>query len=160
VVTRPNGSGEVDSVQRIPIKQLMEGSDTDLNVKLIGGEEIRVPDVAKIIVQGNVVHPGVFPVLDPIAINTVTAAIAQAQGLAQYADHKAFIYRTDEQGVKHTIPVPLWDILQRKKPDMILQAKDTLYIPDSPRRRITQTAIQTATGVGASATNTAILIAH
>jgi hypothetical protein len=138
----------------------MDGADPDLNLKLTGGEEVRIPDVGKIIVEGSVVHPGVFPVLDPITVNTVTSAVAQAQGLAQYAEHKAYIYRTDDQGVKHTIDVPLWDILQRKKPDMILQAKDILYVPDSPKRRITQTAIQAMTGVGMSATNTAILVAR
>lgn len=158
IVTRPNGSSDTPSVQRIPVKTLFAGTDPDLNIKLTGGEDIRVPIVENVIVQGNVVKPGVYPVLDPLALNTVTNAIAQAQGLAQYADHKAFIYRTDDQGVKHTIPVPLWDILQRRKPDMILQARDTLYIPDSPRRRIVQTAVNSATGVAGSAAVASIYV--
>jgi polysaccharide export outer membrane protein len=157
IVTRANGSSDVQSVQRIPAKALLEGSETELNLRLTGGEEIRVPDVAKIIVQGSVNHPGVFPVLDPIANNTVTSAIAQAAGLAQFAEHTAYIFRTDEQGVKHEIKVPLWDILQRRKPDMLLQAKDTLYIPDSPKRRVTQTTINSLTGIGSSAATTAII---
>jgi polysaccharide biosynthesis/export protein len=160
IVTRPNGSSDVQSVQRIPTKALIEGSEPELNIPLTGGESIRVPDVAKIIVEGSVNHPGVFPVLDPISTNTVTSAIAQAAGLAQYADHTAFIYRTDEQGVKHEIKVKLWDILQRKKPDVLLQAKDTLYIPDSPKRRITQNTINSLTGVGTSAATTAIITAR
>jgi polysaccharide export outer membrane protein len=160
VITRPNGSSDAQLVQRIPVKLLMQGNDPELNLKLIGGEEIRVPIVDTVIVQGNVVHPGVFPVLDPISMNTVISAIAQAQGLSQYADHKAYIFRVDEQGVKHTINVPLWDILQRKKPDVILQARDTLYIPDSPKRRITQTTISTMTGLGSSAATAAIYVAR
>jgi polysaccharide export outer membrane protein len=160
VITRPNGSSDTQLVQRIPVKLLMQGNDPELNLKLIGGEEIRVPIVDTVIVQGNVVHPGVFPVLDPISMNTVISAIAQAQGLSQYADHKAYIFRVDEQGVKHTINVPLWDILQRKKPDVILQARDTLYIPDSPKRRITQTTISTMTGLGSSAATAAIYVAR
>jgi polysaccharide export outer membrane protein len=160
IVTRPNGSPDSQSVQRIPVKALISGADPALNIKLTGGEEIRVPVVENIVVQGSVAHPGVFPVLDPISINTVSSAIAQAQGLIQYADHKAFIYRVDDQGVKHTIKVPLWDILQNKKPDMILQARDTLYVPDSPRRRITQNTINSLTGVGASATTAAIYVAR
>jgi polysaccharide export outer membrane protein len=158
IVTRPNGSSETPSVQRIPVKTLLAGTDPELNIKLTGGEEIRVPVVDNVIVQGNVVKPGEYPVLDPLSLNTVTSAIAQAQGLAQYADHNAFIYRTDDQGVKHTIPVPLWDILQRRKPDMILQARDTLYIPDSPRRRITQTALNSVTGVAGSAVVASIYV--
>lgn len=149
VVTRPNG-GSDQSVQRIPTKALMEGLDPELNLKLTGGEEIRVPEVGKIVVQGSVMKPGVYPVLDPIANNTVSTAIAQAGGLAQFADHQAYIFRVDEKGNKFQIPVPLWDIINRKKPDMVLQAKDILQVPDSPKRRITQTTIQSLTGVGAA----------
>jgi polysaccharide export outer membrane protein len=160
VVTRRDGPAGSQSVQRIPVKALLAGTDPALNLKLTGGEDVRVPPVETIIVQGSVAHPGVFPVLDPISINTVSSAIAQAQGLIQYADHKAFIYRVDDQGVKRTIKVPLWDILQNRKPDMILQARDTLYVPDSPKRRITQNTINSLTGVGASATTAAIYIAR
>ena len=121
---------------------------------------MRIPEVARIIVQGNVARPGVYPVLEPLTNNTVTSALAQAGGLAQFAEHTAYIYRTDEQGVKHTIEVPLWEILKRRKPDVGLQARDTLYVPDSPKRRITQTAIQAVTGVAATASTTAIIAAH
>jgi polysaccharide export outer membrane protein len=159
IVTRQNGTTDIQSVQRISVRPLIEGTEQDLNLALTGGEEIRVPEVSKLIVQGNVLKPGVYPVLEPLSNNTVTSALAQAGGLAQFADHTAFIFRTDEQGVKHEIMVPLWEILQRKKPDMVLQARDTLYIPDSPKRRITQTTIQALTGVGTSAATTAI-IAH
>jgi polysaccharide export outer membrane protein len=160
IVTKANGSTDTQSVQRIPVKQLIEGIDAELNIKLTGGEEVRIPEVARIIVQGNVARPGVYPVLEPLTNNTVTSALAQAGGLAQFAEHTAYIYRTDEQGVKHTIEVPLWEILKRRKPDVGLQARDTLYVPDSPKRRITQTAIQAVTGVAATASTTAIIAAH
>jgi polysaccharide biosynthesis/export protein len=160
IVTRPNGSPDAQSVQRIPAKPLLEGTDPDLNLQLTGGENIRVPEVYHIVVEGNVNRPGVYPVLEPLSMNTVTSALAQAGGVAQFAEHTAYIYRTDEQGVKHTITVPLWDILKRKKPDMILQAKDTLYVPDSPKRRVTATTIQALTGVGTTAATTAIITAH
>src|SRR6266540_2868075 len=35
-------------VQRIPLTALMEGLDPTLNIKLTGGEEIRVPEIGKI----------------------------------------------------------------------------------------------------------------
>ena len=152
IVTRQNGAGGSQWVQRIPVKQLIEGSDPELNLKLSGGEEIRVPESGKIVVTGSVARPGVFPMLDSLSKNTVSTVIAQAGGLAPFADHVAYILRVDDQGVTHTIPVPLWDIINRRQPDMSLQAKDILQVPDSPRRRMTQTAIQTVTGVGAAAT--------
>jgi polysaccharide export outer membrane protein len=160
IITRPNGSPDAQSVQRVPIKALLEGLDASLNIKLTGGEELRVPEVGKMVVEGNIAKPGVYPVLDPTARNTVSTAIAQAGGLSQYADHTAYIYRADDQGVTHTIEVPLWDILNRRKPDMTLQARDILHVPDSPKRRMTQTAIQTLTGVGATATTGLLIYRH
>jgi polysaccharide biosynthesis/export protein len=160
IITRPNGSPDSQSVQRVPIKALIEGLDASLNIKLTGGEELRVPEVGKMVVEGNIAKPGVYPVLDPTARNTVSTAIAQAGGLSQFADHIAYIYRADDQGVTHTIEVPLWEILNRKKPDMTLQARDILHVPDSPKRRMTQTAIQTLTGVGAAATSATLVYRH
>ena len=159
VVTKANGPDGAQSVQRIPFKQLLLGADPDLNIKLVGGEAIRVPEVGKIIVEGSVARPGSYPVIDPVSNNTVTTAIAQAGGLIQFAAHEAYIIRIDDQGLTHRIFVPLWDIQNRKKPDVTLLARDILQVPDSPKRRITQTAIQTLSGVGAGAT-TGLLIYH
>lgn len=159
IVTRPNGSSG-QSVQRIPLKALLAGADPELNIKLLGGEEIRIPPVGQIIVEGSVVKPGPYPVLDPISLNTVTTAIAQAGGLIQYAAHTVFIIRIDDQGVTHRITVPLWDIQKHKKPDVTLQARDILQVPDSSARRITQNTINSITGVGAAATTAAIYVAR
>ncbi|HWE50772.1 MAG TPA: polysaccharide biosynthesis/export family protein [Bryobacteraceae bacterium] len=160
IVTRPNGDAGAQSVRRIPWKTLLAGTDPELNLILTGGEEIRVPEVAKIIVEGSVARPGVYPVQDPVTLNTVSTAIAQAGGLIQFADHKAFILRVDDQGVTHTIPVPLWEIINRRKPDITLQARDILQVPDSPKRRITQTTINSLTGIGTTAATTSIYLAH
>lgn len=143
--------------QRIPLKPLIDATDPALNIRLVGNENVRVPAVLTMVIEGNVAHPGVYPVLDPMVNNTVTSAIAQAGGLAPFADHKAFIYRTDDNGDRHTLAVPLWEILQRRKQDVALLPHDTLYIPDSPRRRIAATTVQALTGVGTTAATTAII---
>jgi polysaccharide biosynthesis/export protein len=150
IVTRPNGENSPQSIQRIPVKALIAGSDPLLNIKLTGGEEIRVPDVGKFIVAGSVNKPGAYPILDS-AENTVTTAIAQAQGTVQYFSHIAYIYRPDDKGAPHEITVDLGKILKRKAPDVTLQARDVLYVPDSSGRRIAQTTVTAMTGVGASA---------
>jgi polysaccharide export outer membrane protein len=158
VITRADDAGGAGLARRISVKRLMQGNEPDLNLKLIGGEAISVPQVSTIVVEGSVIKPGIYPVQDPLSLNTVTTAIAQAGGLAQYADHKAYIYRTDEEGLRHTIEVPLWDIQNRKKPDVILQARDILQIPDSPKRRITQAVVTTATGTAAGAVLASIYV--
>jgi polysaccharide biosynthesis/export protein len=158
VVTRPNGD-DTQSVQRVPVKALIDGSDPQLNLKLVGGEEIRVPEVGKIVISGSVAKPGVYPVLDA-ASNTVTTAIAQAQGLAQFAAHTAYIYRPDDQGAKHEIMVDLFKILKRQSPDVTLQARDILYVPDSSGRRITATTLDRLAGFGASTASGTLIYHH
>ncbi len=91
-----------------------------------------------IVVEGSVAKPGVYPIPYTGQLPTVTTAIAQAGGLIQYADHRAFIIRVDDQGLTHTIAVQLWDIMNRKKPDISLQPGDILQVPDSPKRRLLQ----------------------
>lgn len=150
IVTRPNGSTNTQSVQRINIKSLMSLSDPELNIKLTGGEDIRVPDVGKIIVAGSVTHPGPYPVMDGGA-NTVITAIAQAQGTIQYFSHTAWLYRPDANGKVNEIKIPLGDILARKKPDIPLQARDVLYVPDSSGRRIGQEIATALTGTSTGA---------
>ncbi len=156
VVTRPNGNSGEQSIQRIPAKALMAGGDQSLNLSLTGGEEIRVPEVGKIVVWGNVTKSGIYPVLDA-GTSTVTTVIAQAEGLAPFAAKEAFIYRPDEQGVKHEIRVDLQSILKRKSSDVTLQARDVLYIPDSSGRRVTAQTIDRLSGF-ASAAGSGLLI--
>jgi polysaccharide biosynthesis/export protein len=150
IVTRPNGDANAQSIQRIPVKALINASDPELNIKLTGGEQIRVPDVGKVIVAGSVTKPGPYPIIDG-AENTVMTTIAQAGGTVQYYSHIAYLYRPDDKGAMHEITVPLQDILKRKAADIPLQAKDVLYVPDSSGRRLAQTAVTAMTGVGASA---------
>ena len=45
------------------------------------------------------------------------------------------VARTDEKGATHEIQIPLRDIMNRKAPDVTLQARDVLYVPDSSGRR-------------------------
>jgi len=150
VVSRPNGDTGEQSVQRIPAKALMAGTDPALNLKLTGGEEIRVPEIGKVVVWGNVTKSGVYPVMDG-GVSSVTTAIAMAEGLAAYAAKEAFIYRPDDQGVKHEIRVDLWNILKRKAPDVTLQARDVLYVPDSTGRRLTAQTLDRVAGFAATA---------
>jgi polysaccharide export outer membrane protein len=156
VVTRPNGPSSPPLIQRIPIKALLAGNDPDLNIELVGDEQISIPEVGKLVVTGNVTQPGAYPVLDPIEMNTVKSAIAQARGLAQYWNTTGYIYRMDEKGAIHEMTIPLRKIMDRKAPDVTLQAHDVLYVPDSSGRRITQEVVTMLMGMGPAVTNALI----
>ncbi|MDQ6698672.1 MAG: SLBB domain-containing protein, partial [Acidobacteriota bacterium] len=132
------------------VKSLIDGDDPELNLKLTGGEEIRVPDMGRIFVAGNVKKPGAFPVQDSTD-TTVIKAIALAEGLEPFAAKHAFIYRPDDATHgKKEILIELNKILARKSPDVALQARDILYIPDNSGRRITVGALERLAGFGAS----------
>ena len=140
-------------VERIPLKRLMKDADPTVNYELHGGEEIRVPEAGKIFVVGNVHKPGAFPVRDAND-NSVLRMVALSEGLMPFAAKEAYIYRD-----KQEIPVELEKIMQRKSPDVRLEADDVFYIPDNKTRRTTFTVIDRITAFG-SATASGLLIWH
>jgi polysaccharide export outer membrane protein len=155
LVSRQGADKKTALVQRIPIHTLIDNADPEVNLKLTGGEEIRVPVAPKITVAGNVKKPGSYPVKENSEM-TVMKAIAMAEGTAQYWGNKAYIYRSDDAtGKKNEIEVPLGEIMKRKAADVPLIARDILYVPDSTGKR----SIEKALGI-AGATASGILIFH
>ncbi|MGA2133250.1 MAG: polysaccharide biosynthesis/export family protein [Bryobacteraceae bacterium] len=146
----PDGS-LTSLIQRIPVRGLIDAADATLNVTLIGGEEVRVPEVGRVYVIGNVKKPGAFPVQDG-AESTVLKMLALSEGLMPYAAKDAFVYRREGNGSKNEIVVPLARIMQRKAPDTPLLANDILYVPDNKGRRLTLGALEKILifGTGAS----------
>lgn len=138
--------------QRINLEALQLNKDPALNVMLKGGEVVSVPTAPKVWVTGNVTHPQAVPIRNP-ADATVLKVVASAEGLTQYYGKTAYIYRADEKGVRHEIPVPLKDIYHHTKQDVPLLADDILLIPDdngTKRREMIQ-VLQTLGAAGASA---------
>jgi len=157
IITRPNGTTGVQSTQRIPVKALLEGSDPQLNILLTGGEEIRVPVSGMVVVSGNVKESGVFPVEEG-GTTTVLTAIARAKGLGDFQPKMAYIFRPDEQGTRHEIPVELKLIQQRKSPDVMLQPKDLLYVPNNDRAKTWNQILTTLVPLGTAATSAGIYL--
>ncbi len=128
-------------VQRIPVHGLFDEVDASLNLRLEGGEVIRVPQAGRIYVVGNVNKPGVFPITDGIE-SSVLKVLALSGGTEQYSQHTAYIYRTqDGNGQRNEIPVELKKIMDRKSPDVPLMANDILYIPVASGRKAAFTAL-------------------
>ena len=156
--TQPAASGSPTAlVQRIPVKGLIDAADPELNLRLTGGEEIRVPDAGKVFVVGNVKKPGAYALQDG-AETSVLKVLALAEGLTQYSSNVAYIYRRDADSVsKHEIPIALHKIMERKSPDIPLLANDVFYIPDNSGRRTSMAALDRILGFG-SATASGVLV--
>jgi polysaccharide export outer membrane protein len=138
--TEPAGEA-VSIARRIPVKALMGAADPELNLKLTGGEEIRVPEVGKFFVLGNVKKPGAFAAQGG-SESTVLKALAIAEGLLPYSARQAYIYRREASGEKNEIPVALRKMMERKAPDVPLLANDILYVPDAKGTRATLAALE------------------
>lgn len=148
-------------VQRIPVRGLIDAADPELNMKLEGGEEIRVPEAGKVFVLGNVKKPGAFPV-DDANDTTVMKMLALAEGLMSFTAKVAYIYRREDggNGEKNEIEIPLQKIVHRKAADVSLQANDILYIPDNSGRRATASVLDRIAGFGSSTASGVLIYRH
>jgi polysaccharide biosynthesis/export protein len=151
----PDGA-PVALVRRIPVKALMDAAEAEMNLKLTGGEEIRVPEAGRIFVVGNVKKPGGFAVRDNTE-TTVLKALALSEGLLPFAGKQAFIYRRENaSGGKNEIPIELGKIMSRKAPDVPLMANDILYVPDRQGRRVGLAALEKIIMFGSGASSALI----
>ncbi len=124
---------------RIPVRALIDAADPSLNLRLYGGEEIRVPEAGKVYVAGNVKRPGVFLAQDQQGL-TVLKLLALSEGLLPYSSKKAYVYRREgEAGDANRVrelEIELGRIIDRKAPDVALRPGDVLYVPDAKGRRL------------------------
>lgn len=146
-----NIAGDATLVRRIPIKALIDAADPEMNLKLTGGEEIRVPEAGRIFIVGNVRRPGAFVIRDSAGM-TLFKALAMAEGLAPFAGKQAFLLRREAgSGNANEITVDLKKVMDRKADDVKLAANDVLYIPDSSGRRIGMAVLEKALLLGSGA---------
>lgn len=143
-----NGAPTDGLVQRISVHDLIDEGNPDLNIRLYGGEEIRVPEGGRIYVLGNVRKPGVFPIGDN-GDATVMKVVAECEGLAPFASKHSFIYRKQPgQAERAEISVDVQAIMKRKSPDVKLQPNDIFYVPDDKHRRLTAETLDKLVGFG------------
>jgi len=150
----------VKLIQRIPVRDLLAGENSLLNLHLEGGEEIRVPEAGRVFVVGNVKHPGAFYITDG-AESSVMKALALSEGLNTYSSHKAYIYRQEAgSGGRNEIPIELKKIMDRKVPDVPLLSNDILYVPDATGMRAGMKVLETSLGIGAGLSSALIYVAR
>jgi polysaccharide export outer membrane protein len=152
VSRQPSGTSDksVALAQRIPVYGLISGEDPSLNLKLEGGEEVRVPEAGRVFVLGDVKKPGAFYITDG-SESSVMKALSLSEGLDTFSAHKAYIYRLEAGSTgRNEIPVELKKIMDRKSPDVPLMANDILYIPNATGARASLKVLETSIGVGAA----------
>lgn len=157
LVTRPGKNGAASFTERVAVVDLLQAAKPEANLALEGGEEIRVPEVGKVFVVGNVMKPGAYPLNDAGGL-TVMKALAMAEGLSRFSMKQAYIYRPGEGGAKQEVEVELRKIMDRKSPDVPLLAGDIFYVPDSKKSRVTATTIDRIVSFGAGTASGALIL--
>jgi polysaccharide export outer membrane protein len=157
--TEPGPDGKpIARTRHISVRGLINNADADLNFKLTGGEQILVPEAAKVYVLGYVKKPDAFKVQDGSEIS-IMQILALSEGLAPYAGKTAYIYRANGSGGRTEISVPLAKILDRKAPDVPLLANDIFYVPDNRGKRIAMTTLDRIAPLG-GAVGAALIYTH
>jgi polysaccharide biosynthesis/export protein len=156
IVSSPDKTTGNRTSTSISIKALLSGEDPKLNIPLHGGEEVRVPEAAKLFVTGNVKLPGLYRINDAEG-SSVLKALALSQGTLPDSAKQAYVYRM-VAGAKQRqeIEIPLRDILRRKAADVPLQANDILYVPASRGPHLAS-ILRGMTGLGGAALTSGVV---
>lgn len=118
-------------VEEVNVQAIMEGAGLQSDLELNPGDIIVVPAYAPVVyVTGNVVKPGVIQ-LSPDEELTAYAAILRCGGFARFAKLTGvYVLRDRGNGEKTRIPVNIKMVQQGKMPDVILQGKDIVVVPE------------------------------
>jgi polysaccharide export outer membrane protein len=142
---------EKEEIEQINLKDLLDSRNPSLNVAVRGGDIVKVPRAGIVYVVGEVKKPGGFVLKNNEDIS-VLQALALAEGLTRTSAKGAMrIIRTDPGTEKRIeIPVDLGKILNSKAPDLMLQPKDIVFVPNSTGKTVlyrgADAALVTATG--------------
>jgi polysaccharide biosynthesis/export protein len=135
---------------RKPLTVALLGDGTPVqNLEILPGDTVVVSKTGVVYVVGEVGKPGGFPVNSRSKL-TVLEAIALAEGTKPTAAlNSSSLIRKSGQNLSE-VQIPLKKILTGKSPDMVLQAGDIVFVPNSTAksvaRRSLDAIVQTASG--------------
>ncbi len=162
LISRPaSATGESAKIsQRIPVQSFLNLDADFANLKLEAGDVIRIPVAGQVYVLGSVKRPGAFTINDG-ADSSVMKALALSGGLDEHPSHVAYIYRVEAGAAgRSEMPIELKKIMDRKAPDVALEANDILYIPTSNGRRISSKILETSLAVSLGLSTALLYIYH
>ena len=119
------------TTKEIPIEQLFEEGDSDLNIQLLPSDIVNVPvdKKVKIFVFGEVKSPQALEVRQS-QIPTLLKAIVMAGGFTDRSIRRAVqIKWIDEEGTSQLRKVNVKEILKNRIEDIQLKENDIIYVP-------------------------------
>lgn len=124
-----NGQGAVEEVN---VAAILSGNIPPADIALNPGDIIMIPAFAPVVyVTGNVTKPGTLRLFQDETL-TAYAAILRAGGFARFANlKKCTVVRDLGNGEKIQMPLNVKEIQKGLAPDIILQGKDIVVVPES-----------------------------
>lgn len=118
---------------RIDLEDLTVNGNQKLNIPLQAGDVVNIPidELVSIFVFGAVRNPGVVQFKKSKKISIVQA-IAQAGGISESGKYSGItIKRALKDGKEENIVVDLKDVISGKRPNIVLQEGDVVFVKES-----------------------------
>ena len=138
----------------INLSDILESGDPRFNIPLVGGDVVSVPRAGIIYVVGAVNRPGGFLLQNDLDRMTMLKMLSLAGGTTTTAKMKnaVILRKNPDTGQRDQVPVDLSKVMHLKTQDVLLQANDILFVPDSAGLRALHRAgdvgVALTTGVG------------
>jgi len=137
---------------QVNLKDLLDSADPHYNPVVHPGDIVKVTRAGVVYVLGEVRKPGGFALKSSEKLS-VLQAVALSEGLTHTAaKSSARVIRTDpETGERKQFGIDLNKIMKGKDPDIVLESKDIVFVPNSAAKttfsRGAEAATQTLTGL-------------
>jgi len=121
----------------IGLSDLLESGNANFNIPVLGGDVVSVPRAGIIYVVGAVSHPGGFVMANDRDRMTTLKVLSLAGGTTGSAKMKeaVILRKNPETGKRDEVPVDLKKVMDLKTDDVMLQASDILFVPDSSGKK-------------------------
>ena len=122
----------------INLNELRDGSKPELNLALQGGDILFVPrrKGRTFFIIGDVRAPGAYMMPQRGTVSASQAIIYAGGPLMTAKNRSAFLMRHDAAGKPEAIPIDFLAIVRGKKPDIVMQDEDIIFIPNSAAKTI------------------------
>jgi polysaccharide export outer membrane protein len=146
-IRRNNNSDQTITVS-IPFDDGVTALSND--VAVYPGDRIVAPRAGMVFVLGEVTRPGGY-IMQHNGALTVLQAVAAASGTTRVAGRKNVVLIRRAASGYNTTHIELLDLYKGKRPDIVLQPDDVVYIPDSSVRNFVVNAPQILAQIAGSA---------
>jgi SLBB domain-containing protein len=119
----------------VTLNPIEGNTTTERDPELEPGDTVEISHAGLVYVTGDVLRPGSFP-LDPAGKPTVVQALTLAGGPTQNAAMTKAVLIREQPGGRTITSLNLKRLLRGEDPDLTIQDRDILFVPDSAAKSL------------------------